>query len=259
DQPGARHALGQLAAGPGGHHRVRLHPVCREACARAGPGAARARVRRRRSPQRDGHRSHPLERGAAQPRVDPDRVRPAHDRERDPARGRAVVPGRRGPTPQPVVGDDDRRRHRPAPERDPPHARAGSDARARGARRQRLRRRRPRCPRPALPDPAGALMARFIVRRSISTVVVLFAISIVTFLIFEAIPNGDPAARLAGRTSTPETVAAIRHTWGFDKPIYDQYLLTMKNVFTGKVISYTQQVNVLDQIVQGLPATMSLA
>ena len=84
-------------------------------------------------------------------------------------------------------------------------------------------------------------MARFIIRRSISTVVVLIAISIVTFLIFEAIPNGDPAARLAGRTSTPETVAAIRHTWGFDKPIYDQYLLTMKNVFTGNVISYTHR------------------
>jgi peptide/nickel transport system permease protein len=102
-------------------------------------------------------------------------------------------------------------------------------------------------------------MGRFVVRRLISTVVVLFAISVVTFLIFEAIPNGDPAQRLAGRTSTPETVAAIRHTWGFDKPIYDQYLLTMRNVFTGKVISYTQQVNVEDQIAQGLPATLSLA
>jgi peptide/nickel transport system permease protein len=102
-------------------------------------------------------------------------------------------------------------------------------------------------------------MARFIIRRLIATVVVLFAISIVTFLIFEAIPNGDPAVRLAGRTSTPETVAAIRHTWGFDKPIYDQYLLTMKNVFTGNVISYAQQVNVEDQIKQGLPATLSLA
>jgi len=102
-------------------------------------------------------------------------------------------------------------------------------------------------------------MGRFIVRRLVQTVVVLFAISVVTFLIFEAIPNGDPAQRLAGRTSTPETIAAIRHTWGFDRPIYDQYLLTMKNVFTGKVISYSQQVNVDDQIAQGLPATLSLA
>jgi len=102
-------------------------------------------------------------------------------------------------------------------------------------------------------------MGRFVVRRLISTVIVLFAISVVTFLIFEAIPNGDPAVRLAGRTSTPETVAAIRHTWGFDRPIYDQYLLTMKNVFTGRVVSYTQQVNVDSQIAQGLPATLSLA
>jgi peptide/nickel transport system permease protein len=102
-------------------------------------------------------------------------------------------------------------------------------------------------------------MARFVIRRLVSMVVVLFAISVLTFLIFEAIPNGDPAERLAGRTSTPETVAAVRHTWGFDKPIYEQYLLTMKQVFSGNVISYTQQVNVEQQIVDGLPATMSLA
>jgi peptide/nickel transport system permease protein len=89
--------------------------------------------------------------------------------------------------------------------------------------------------------------------------VVLFAISVLTFVIFEAIPNGDPAERLAGRTATPETIAAVRTTWGFDKPIYEQYLLTMKNVFSGDVISYTQQVNVEQQIAEGLPATLSLA
>ena len=102
-------------------------------------------------------------------------------------------------------------------------------------------------------------MGRFIVRRSISMVLVLVAISVLTFLIFQAIPNGDPAQRMAGRTSTPETVAAIRRTWGFDQPIYDQYLLTMRNVLTGKVISYTQQVNVDQQILQDLPPTISLA
>jgi peptide/nickel transport system permease protein len=102
-------------------------------------------------------------------------------------------------------------------------------------------------------------MARFIVQRLVSMVLVLFAISVLTFLIFQAIPNGDPAQRMAGRTSTPETVAAIRRTWGFDKPIYDQYLLTMKNVLTGNVISYTQQVNVDQQLAQDLPPTVSLA
>jgi peptide/nickel transport system permease protein len=102
-------------------------------------------------------------------------------------------------------------------------------------------------------------MARFVVRRTLSMLLVLFAISVLTFLIFQAIPNGDPAQRLAGRTSTPETVAAIRRTWGFDKPIYDQYALTIKNVFTGNVVSYTQQVDVEREIVADLPPTLSLA
>ena len=53
-------------------------------------------------------------------------------------------------------------------------------------------------------------MARFIVRRLFAMVAVLFAISVLTFLIFQAIPNGDPAVRLGGRTSTPETRAAVR-------------------------------------------------
>ncbi|MBS1870068.1 MAG: ABC transporter permease [Actinobacteria bacterium] len=102
-------------------------------------------------------------------------------------------------------------------------------------------------------------MTRFVVRRLISMVLVLFAISVLTFLIFQVIPNGDPAQRMAGRLSTPETVAAIRRTWGFDQPIWQQYLTTMKKIFSGEVISYTQQVNVLDQIKQDLPATLSLA
>jgi peptide/nickel transport system permease protein len=102
-------------------------------------------------------------------------------------------------------------------------------------------------------------MSRFVVRRLFSMALVLIAISILTFLIFQAIPNGDPAVRLAGRTSTPETITAIRKTWGFDKPIYVQYFTTMGKVFSGTVISYSQQINVLDEIKKDLPATISLA
>jgi peptide/nickel transport system permease protein len=102
-------------------------------------------------------------------------------------------------------------------------------------------------------------MGRFLIRRTISTVLVLIAISIVTFLIFQAIPNGDPALRLAGRTATPETIASIRHSWGFDKPIYVQYVKTMEHVLDGTVISYTQELNVEQQIWRVLPATLSLS
>jgi peptide/nickel transport system permease protein len=102
-------------------------------------------------------------------------------------------------------------------------------------------------------------MSRFIVRRLLSMIVVLFVISIFTFLIFQAIPSGDPALRMAGRTATPETIASIRKTWGFNKPIWDQYFITMGKIFSGKVVSYTQGVNVLSQVRRGLPATVSLA
>jgi peptide/nickel transport system permease protein len=102
-------------------------------------------------------------------------------------------------------------------------------------------------------------MTRFVLYRTFSLVGVLIAISILTFLIFQAIPNGDPALRLAGRLATPQQVNDVRHQWGFDKPIYVQYAKTMDEIFTGKVISYTQQVNVLSEIKRDLPATLSLA
>ncbi len=102
-------------------------------------------------------------------------------------------------------------------------------------------------------------MLRFCVRRLISTVLVLFAISILTFLIFQAIPNGDPALRLAGRLAQPQQIADVRKQWGFDKPIYVQYEKTMGKIIDGSIISYTQQINVEDQIKADLPVTVSLA
>jgi peptide/nickel transport system permease protein len=102
-------------------------------------------------------------------------------------------------------------------------------------------------------------MGRFVARRLIAMFAVLFAISVITFSIFNLIPNGDPAYRLAGRTPTPGQLDAIRRQWGFDKPIPVQYAKTMQKVFTGDLISYTNQVNVMDQIVQGFPRTLSLA
>jgi peptide/nickel transport system permease protein len=102
-------------------------------------------------------------------------------------------------------------------------------------------------------------MLRFVINRAVSVVAVLIAISIITFAIFQLIPSGDPALRLAGRLATPQTVHDVRRQWGFDKPIYVQYVKTMDKIFTGKVVSYTQQVNVIDEIKRGLPATLSLA
>jgi peptide/nickel transport system permease protein len=102
-------------------------------------------------------------------------------------------------------------------------------------------------------------MTRFIVRRLIQMVLVMFSVSVVTFLIFNVIPNGDPAVRMAGRQPTETQIQAIREEWGFDEPLHVQYLTTMEKIFTGDLISYTTQLDVVDQIVEGIPRTMSLA
>ena len=102
-------------------------------------------------------------------------------------------------------------------------------------------------------------MARFAFRRLASMVFVMFVISAVTFLIFNVIPNGDPASRLAGRVPTESQIERIREEWGFDDPIHVQYATTMRKVFTGDLVSYTNQSDVLDEIVRGAPATFSLA
>jgi peptide/nickel transport system permease protein len=102
-------------------------------------------------------------------------------------------------------------------------------------------------------------MALFIARRLGSLVAVLFAITVLTFLIFQAIPDGNPALRMAGRLASPQDVRDVSKQWGFEKPIYVQYAKTMEKVLDGSVISYTQQVNVEQEIVKDLPPTISLA
>src|ERR1039458_8106745 len=98
-------------------------------------------------------------------------------------------------------------------------------------------------------------MTRFVIRRLMSMIAVLFLISVLTFLLIEAIPNGDPALRLAGRQATAVEIHEIRVKSGFDKPLYTQYLKTMGNIFTGQAYSYTQGFNIVDEIRTDLPAT----
>lgn len=102
-------------------------------------------------------------------------------------------------------------------------------------------------------------MIRFAFRRTLAGLLVCFYVSVGTFLIFQVIPNGDPALRIAGRGASPETIAAVTKTYGLDQPVWVQYVDLMKHVFEGSVISYSNNVNVLTQIRAGLPATFSLA
>jgi peptide/nickel transport system permease protein len=101
-------------------------------------------------------------------------------------------------------------------------------------------------------------MARFVARRLVGMVAVLFAISVIVFLIFNVVPNSDPAARIAGKNANAELIARVNADLGLEKPLPVQYLTMMKQIFTGELTSYASDRNVGEQIWAGLPATLSL-
>lgn len=101
-------------------------------------------------------------------------------------------------------------------------------------------------------------MARFALRRLVAVTVVMLAVSILAFLIFNVIPGGDPAERLAGPRASVEQIERIRSDWGFDDPLPTQYLAMMGNLFTGDVVSYSTGIDVDQEILRALPVTLSL-
>jgi peptide/nickel transport system permease protein len=100
----------------------------------------------------------------------------------------------------------------------------------------------------------------FIVRRVIGLVVVLFAITVLTFLIFFATPGVDPSRQLAGRNPDPATIAAVKHQFGLDRPLPVRYALMMKRLFISRdLVSYgNQALKVVPAITSAAPVDFSL-
>jgi peptide/nickel transport system permease protein len=103
-------------------------------------------------------------------------------------------------------------------------------------------------------------MLAFVIRRLFGMVAVLFVISVLVFLIFFATPGVDPSARLAGRNPSPETVAAVKHEFGLDRPLPVRYALMMKRLFISRdLVSYgNQALEVVPAITSAAPVTFSL-
>ena len=110
-------------------------------------------------------------------------------------------------------------------------------------------------------------MLAYIVRRLLWMVVLLLAISTITFVIFFVLPSDDPALRRAGSRASPERVEAVRRQLGLDKPVialpwkdsqmrryYDDLFL---HGDLGR--SYTNNAEVKDLITTRLPTTIQLA
>lgn len=110
-------------------------------------------------------------------------------------------------------------------------------------------------------------MGRYLIRRALFMVLVLFVVSLLTFLIFVKLPAGDPARRAVGRTTTPEQIEAARVAFGLDKPLYIQYgrfakgLIPWPGLFLTEDVyySYGNFVPVKEEIYRRLPVTVTLA
>ncbi|MEI6362487.1 MAG: ABC transporter permease [Actinomycetes bacterium] len=103
-------------------------------------------------------------------------------------------------------------------------------------------------------------MWRFAGKRALAALLVLFAISALVFLIFFATPGADPAARIAGRNASQETLAQVRASFGLDQPVPLQYVFMMRHLFWDRDLTsfVNRGVEVLPEIQQAVPVTLSL-
>jgi peptide/nickel transport system permease protein len=110
-------------------------------------------------------------------------------------------------------------------------------------------------------------MGRYLIRRTLFMILVLFIVSLITFLIFVKLPAADPARRAVGRATTPENVENARKAFGLDKPIWVQYgrfakgLIPWPGLFLNEDVyySYSNFVPVKEEIFKRLPVTITLA
>ncbi|MFQ5792025.1 MAG: ABC transporter permease [Candidatus Binatia bacterium] len=101
-------------------------------------------------------------------------------------------------------------------------------------------------------------MFSYIARRLIQGVVVLLAVSFISFVIFRY--SGDPVLMLAGRYATLKEREEVRRVFGLDQPFYVQYVRFIANAAQGNFgKSYVSRVPALGLILERLPATTELA
>ena len=101
-------------------------------------------------------------------------------------------------------------------------------------------------------------MAKFVGRRLIYLLPVLFAVTLLTFLIASLLP-GDLAYTILGDQATPEKVEALRAQMGLDRPIWERYLLWLGHAVQGDLgRSFRTGEMVLGAVVDRLPVSLEL-
>ncbi|MEG0500652.1 MAG: ABC transporter permease, partial [Cellulosilyticaceae bacterium] len=97
-------------------------------------------------------------------------------------------------------------------------------------------------------------MARYIVKRFVSTIITLFLIGTLTFVLMNSIPGGPFTSE---RQLPPEIEAALMEKYGLDQPLWKQYITYFSNLAQGDMgISIKHKgVKVNDIIAQSFPVS----
>ena len=102
-------------------------------------------------------------------------------------------------------------------------------------------------------------MFLYIIRRLLSTIPVLFGISLMLFFLLRSLP-GDPAQVIAGELATQQEVQLIREQLGLDEPVYVQYAKFLSRLVRFDLGNSTRtQYPVIQEIAPRLVNTIILA
>jgi ABC-type dipeptide/oligopeptide/nickel transport system permease component len=102
-------------------------------------------------------------------------------------------------------------------------------------------------------------MLRFLIRRLLLTIPVLFGVATLVFSLLHFVP-GDPVQAMLGESASPQDIRELRGRLGLDRPLYVQYGSFLKGVVTGNLgMSLRTNQPVVTAVAERLPATFELA
>ncbi|MBI5302520.1 MAG: ABC transporter permease [Chloroflexi bacterium] len=103
-------------------------------------------------------------------------------------------------------------------------------------------------------------MTRYLVRRILQTIPVLFVISIIQFGLINAAPGGPIKQYSLDPNISAEDIARLEHELGLDQPLPIQYLRWMGNFLQGNLgYSYFSHRPVIEEVMGRLPVTIELS
>lgn len=102
-------------------------------------------------------------------------------------------------------------------------------------------------------------MCQYVLRRLVAAIPTLLGVLVVVFLVVHLIP-GDPVAAMLGDTATTEQLELTRQQYGFDRPLYEQFLIFFRNYASGEMgSSIRTRRPVVVEISSRFPHTLQLA